>query len=255
MSKPDSKIRSAEQARQEALATIVKSYRPLLHQLHQFATKDQGFKKKRIWRSHKPNSAVLDRFHRELQFQTQTINLYLSTLTATIKPGPAQEAPDTLQAVHQGSEVDAQWSLLRLRLIEDGITDTDIEAHTTSIRALLRERLPSYHDLPSGPGLLETDTSCDTSAGSHENLLQRVSQPEYSASGKGRYSDQVDQDQNQNQDQHAQSGASTSFSLGVAPIARKGSINRPLLTKDNEPLLTRTPNTQPASTLNKSEGE
>ncbi|KAF7512578.1 hypothetical protein GJ744_000839 [Endocarpon pusillum] len=252
LSQPNSKIRSAEQARQEALATIVKSYRPLLHQIHQFATKDQGFKKKRIWRSHKPNSSVLDRFHRELQFQTQTINLYLSTLTATTKPGPAQEAPGTLQAVHQGSEADAQWSLLRLRLIEDGITDTDIEAHTTSIRALLQERLPSYHDLPSGPRLLETHNSCDTSAGSHENVLQRVSQPEYSASGKGRYSDQVDQDQDQ--DQHVHSGASTSFSPGVAPIARNGSTNSPLLTKDNQPLLTRTPNTQPASPVNKSEG-
>ena len=193
LSTPESNIRRAQQAKREALSTIIESYRPLVQQVEQLAANDESLKKKRIWRSHKQSKTTLDRLHRELQFQTQTINLYLSTLTTaphllsnneqreTVVQDSAREgglASATRQAVDQEPGADAQWSLLRRMLVEDGITDIDIEAHTSSIRALLKEKLPSYYDLPSRHVPEEANDSPQTSAGSRGRKPYRISQEE-----------------------------------------------------------------------------
>lgn len=261
LSRPESKIRSAEQAKREALATIIKSYRPLVQQLEQFATKDQGLKKKPMWRSRKNNTAALDRFHRELQFQTQTINLYLSTLTpshlAPIKKQQENsikgskhgvgEASYTLQPLDRGSEADAQWSLLRRQLVEDGITDIDIEAHTSSIRALLQEKLPSYYDIHSGPSLEETNGSAEASTGLRENMLRRTSQSEH---GVLRPLYEIDE----TGPGHGTRPSASSLSQASAPVIGDRSELARVLTKDDDRRVPRKNSADPASKLHNAQG-
>jgi hypothetical protein len=183
------------------LAAITRSYRPLLDQLDQLAAKDQGLKKKRIWRGHKDNTAALDRYHRELQFQTQTINLYLSLFSPPKNPDKAfhedlgrggREISTTAPVYVQGTELDVQWMWLKRRLVEDGITDIDIEAHTSSIRALLQERLPSYYDIHYGPSVEQRDGSGQASAGSRGILPRTTSEPDHRASTTIRNDAQTD---------------------------------------------------------------
>jgi hypothetical protein len=238
LSEPKSNIRLAEPAKREALAAIIRSYRPLLEQLDQLAAKDQTLKKKRIWRGPKDNTVALDRYHRELQFQTQTLTLYLSLIYTFESPEKSfhedferggREISSTAPAAGQGAEVDVQWSLLRRRLVEDGITDIDIEAHTSSIRALLQERLPSYYDIHSGPSVEQHDGSGQVSTGSREILPRTTSQPDHRASNTSSSIAQIGIGHG------AQPGGPAILSSFSTSCMRDASTHAPLQAKDDKP--------------------
>jgi hypothetical protein len=195
-------VQEGSEAKRHHLASLITSYRPLLQQLEALAIKDQGTKKKRIWRRDKDNTAALDQLHRQLDFRTQSLDLYLPTLRTSqlalieqrleafveeFKRG-APGTPRGVNALDDESEADAQWSALRRQLLEEGITDVDIEAHKSSIRALLQERLPSYYEAHIGSAQPEAN---DTPVGSREatsgpqNGPSLVREPSNHASSRG----------------------------------------------------------------------
>lgn len=167
------------------LFDIIKTYRPLLLQLRKLATKDQNLKKKRIWRRDKDNTAALDDITRQLNVRTQTIELYLSTqsisplqlTTLETSKGESLYASHTSQELGSRNEVDEQWSVLRRKLVEDGITDIDIEAHMSTIRSLLQDKLPSYYDTQPSPSLEEGHGSVTPSTGLRAVMPRSDSEP------------------------------------------------------------------------------
>jgi len=234
LSEPRSYIKLAEPAEREALAAIIRNYRPPVEQLDQLAAKDQGLRKKRIWRGHKDKTPALDRFHRELQSITLHLSTLLKMLGKTfhedIERG-GREISSTAPAVGQ-VEVDVQWLLLRDRLAEDGITDIDIEAHTSSIRALLQDRLPSYHDIYSGPSVEQHDGSGQASTGSREKLPRTPSQPDHRALTTSSNNAQAGLDHG------AQPGGPAILSSLTTSHVRDESTHAPLQAKDDKRQLT-----------------
>lgn len=184
VSKPESKIQYVDGTKREELGAVVDGCRPLLEHLENLVTKDQGLKKKRIWKRDKDNTPALDHIHRQLDFRRHSLNLYLSTLRSSqlaliekkletfveeFKRG-GREASRTSNSADQESALDVQWSVLRHELAEDGITDTDIEVHKSSIRALLQEQLPSYYDAQSASSPEEVNKSLNRLEGSHQSI-------------------------------------------------------------------------------------
>lgn len=146
-----------DEAKRQEVAVLINGYRPLLHRIQELVTRDQSLKKKRIWKRDKVNTVALDQIRRLLDSRTLTIDLFLSTLRMSQRDQLAltqkklQTLMKQLKAVGGSDseqwDADAQWAVLRRKLAEDGITDIDIEAHMSSIRALLQEKLPSYHEV------------------------------------------------------------------------------------------------------------
>lgn len=147
-----------DEAKRQEGAVIINSFRPLLQQLQVLVTKDHNLKKKRVWRRDKDSTVALDHIQRQLDFRTRSIDQYLSTMRSSQLAFIEKKLETFVQELKHGirpvgheSDADAQWSVLRRKLIEDGITDVDIEAHAPSIRALLRDKLPSYNEIHAGP--------------------------------------------------------------------------------------------------------
>lgn len=190
ISKPDSKIHDTNEPGCNELRILTKSFRPLLEDLEKLVMKDQGLKKKRIWRRDKDNAAALDRIHRQLELRTPMLGFYISTMKHSQlaqfqeKLGIAMVELDRRDSLGRSGQIDGEWDynqwpvheqlmVLRRELAEIGITDIDIEAHKSSIKALLRERLPSYHEAQSGLNHTEpSEVSLDAA-------LLRTSEPEH----------------------------------------------------------------------------
>jgi hypothetical protein len=162
--KPGSRILGQDKAKSEELANIIKGHRPILEQLDKLVTKDRGLKKKRIWRPEKDNTAALAQIHMQLDFQIQSINLFLSSrmttqialiekkLEAFVTEFGREHRDESLLGTTGDADrqAEAQWARFRNELVEDGITEADIEEHKSSIKALLREGLPSYSEAHLG---------------------------------------------------------------------------------------------------------
>jgi hypothetical protein len=183
ISRPDSELHDVSKSSQNwDIFSAIESCRPLLQRIEGLATKDQGLKKKRIWKRDKDNTATLDEICGQLEARSHCTALYLSALRSSqlsiienklktfvedIKRGK-RDVSRALNAVDHESEADAGWSVIRRELAADGITDVDFEAHKSSIKALLQERLPSYYESLFQPGTQAINSSVEAS-GSRPN--------------------------------------------------------------------------------------
>jgi len=258
LSKPESEIQHAKQAESEALVTMIGGYRRLLQQLDNLAAKDHSLKKKRIWKRDKDNTAAVGQLHGQLNSLTVTISIYLSTRRGSqpsfpdfaeeVKNG-GQDAFVPSQAVNQESEADAQWSVLRRKLVEDGITDVDIEAHTSSIRALLQDKLPSYYEIYTGPNVEETTEVTKASTSSHEVAMRKTSQLEHGAFTPGDHNDEADFGR------CARPGVSSSFSRRLSPLNGHGANYGLALPKEDKNRVSHTYSADAGSGANYSQGK
>ena len=162
-SEPESKTNNADEARCDDLHVLIAGFRPLLENLDKLVTEDQRLKGKRIWRRDKDKVAAVDHIDRQLELRIRKVDSYLSVLRnnqlarVLEKTGKIMEVFDRRHEplgrsspMHGEAEFDVQWSLLKHELVEDGMTIVDIEAHKSSIKALLQDRLPSYHEAHAG---------------------------------------------------------------------------------------------------------
>jgi hypothetical protein len=139
--------------------------------------------------------------------------------------------------------------MLRRKLVEDGITDLDIEAHASSIRALLQEKLPSYYDIHARPGPAEAEEPAKPSTGSSDTMLRKTPQSEHRALGP---SDKHNETKSSHCVRHS---ISSSLSPGSAPFIGAEFNHGPISIQDDELRLPRSNSANLSSKLKKSHGE
>jgi hypothetical protein len=264
LSKPESIIQDLGEVQLEQIASIIKSYRPYLLQVEKYAKGDQSHKKKRIWGRDKDRlTPALDVIHRQLELLNDSLRTHVSYLESRQlalmqnKLGALVEefkstglgSSHPLQAGDQQFDADAQWSMLRRKLVEDGITDLDIEAHTSSIRALLQEKLPSYYDIHARSGSVEAEEFAKPSAGSSDTMLRTTSQPEHRSLGLG------DKHKEIKPSQCVRPRISSSLSPRSAPLIGGEFNHGPISTQDEEIRLPRSDSADLSSKLNKAHGK
>ena len=188
VSKPDFKIRDVGKAECDKLAFDLAAIRCQLLLIDGLAAKDQGLKKKRIWKRDRDSTAALDMFHHQVASHIQIMSSWLSKwqnalllkeverIVAEMNRGN-RKLPHTTNVGSREPEAEADegWSMIRRELAADGITDVDFEAHKSSIKALLRERLPPYYESHFAPGAQGVNDSVGPSGVSRSGTSLRGS--------------------------------------------------------------------------------
>jgi hypothetical protein len=264
LSKPESIIQDLGEVQLEQIASIIKGYRPYLLQVEKYAKGDQSHRKKRIWGRDKDRlTPALDVIHRQFELLNDSLRSHVSYLESRQlalmqnKLGALVEefkstglgSPHTLQAGDQQFDADAQWSMLRRKLVEDGITDLDIEAHASSIRALLQEKLPSYYDIHARSGPVEAKEPAKPSTGSSDTMLRKTPQSEHRSLGPS------DKHNETKSSYCVRPSISSSLSPCSAPLIG-GELNHgPISTQDDELRSPRSGSADLSSKLKKSHGK